>query len=689
MATKKLRSDVWYYKDIIVPWSSKETASYMVVTEDPSREREVIDKCGIQLAVKSLLENLRKNLLGDSYPTKVNYYIVKQVDERSVFVSKYVFSIDSDSVNSLTESETKEFLKGNGEKLFKQGKIRIKVRGMSIDSSNFSVEEIDLNDIGKGKKYRRLPLPVPMKVQPPDTPTDRPTLIEIEKPSDIGVVPTDIAYYHLLKEYEFGPNDTSTVTVYTGVKLNEGVYDERRSLIYLAKNVAKSITSLVKSNAFIGIIPDESFVPSGVRAITRESFLSVPSREDIKKRLELLVKTFKKKGRLPKNFEVTEELVDNAVGLTLDEVESATRESILLYGTIEKDIFRDMKIKKLSKMNVRYVEPAINFKLVGGMDILKKEVMKNIVRFLKNPNELEEFGIKSSRGFLLAGIGGTGKTWFVNALAGEVGRPVIQLDAADFMSKYVGESEHNLRKIIKIAEELNAFVFIDEIDALGQKRENVVSTDSGVSRRIINMIMEWLGSKDRKAIVIGATNLVQDLDTNFIRAGRFDRIYYVSPPDEKAREQILKLHAKILNPPKGKIKIDDEIFSKVAKETYLWTGAELATLVNDAKIIAANDNAKELKYEHFKKAMENMRINIEKRKAEIERDIKVLNEIPEGVISTVTIKEAERIISGNWMPSKTEEEITTLPQMEGIGNLLPSEDDEELEEANDDEFELI
>lgn len=628
----------WYYKDIVIPWRSKQTASHIVITNDPIREVQITRDMVVEMILTIFLENVRNYIAGRPVPRQVDYYMVNVITPQSAYVSRYSFYVDMDSIRNLSSEQLKEIQNSRNpmeviNRLYKEGVIRLEVEGLVVTRDGTPVKRrVDMR--------KTLPQPIPQTFNPRTL-----ALTDAEDISKIQPIPLNHFSQYLLRRYYFDPPEVAVFGIFTNTKLNERDLNERAVPIILAKDVAKHPAVIRKGSLFVAVVPSLSFVPESLRNIVNIVDKSYAERAEIRGELEKAVNMLKRRGLVPKSFRVTEELVDSAVGLSLDEIQSAIMQSIYLHGEIKPEVFRDMKIQKLASMGVRYIEPKHTLEDVGGMRIIKEEIRKRIIELSKNKELAEKYNIPPPRGFLLAGIGGTGKSWFVKALAGELGRPVIQLNASDFMSKYVGESEQNLRRILKLADEINAIVFIDEIDAIAMSRETVSAGDSGVTRRIINQIMEFLGDRDRRAMVIGATNVIEQMDVNFLRAGRFDKIFHVSPPDMKARKEILRIHGLKLNPPQEGIKFEDGVFDRVAQETHLWTGAELEALVNEAKYCAIMDNSDVIKYEHFKKAMENFHINIEQRKEQIRRSIEALEErLPQGIVVRATLEEARMLL---------------------------------------------
>ena len=308
-------------------------------------------------------------------------------------------------------------------------------------------------------------------------------------------------------------------------------------------------------------------------------------------------------------------------GLNIKQIQDTILTSI--YYMVAKLINRpeDYIIKEKDKMvhktsgGVLKIEiPKYGFESIGGLNALKEYVKENMINPLLEEDRAKKLGLELPRGILLFGAPGTGKTVFSKAIGKELGLPFITMRPNLVFQKWVGSSEARITRAIKLIEDISpAIVYIDEIDRLGRRTD--VSTDSGVSRRVFSTILEWLGREDRKAIIIGSTNTINQLDSALIRAGRFSLIAPVLYPSRKAREEILQIHTRI----KRRIPLDENVdFSEIAKETSYWTGAELEEMVNRAVRIAFNKGKNRVDQEDFIDALQLMRVDEAFRKTQLQ-----------------------------------------------------------------------
>ncbi len=318
------------------------------------------------------------------------------------------------------------------------------------------------------------------------------------------------------------------------------------------------------------------------------------------------------------------QLVELTRGLTLHELESVLLESYYRYRDFVPDAIQSYKYDIVRKSGIVDVEePSHGFEAVGGYDVIKKFIMDNIVKVLRNPEKARKLGLRPPRGILLFGPGGTGKTWLARALAKELGIPFLRLRTEKIVSELYGRTERNLARAIEIAESVAPCVFfIDEVDRFG-RRAGLMDADAGTTRRVFSMLLEWLGDAKRQSIVVATTNVPEQLDEAFIRVGRFDYIIPILYPDYKARLEILKVHTQVIR----KVPLAEDVdLAKIASKTEYWTGAELEELVLRACRFALQEDADVVEMRHFEKALQTFRINEAQRRQQAEKYIKLAEE---------------------------------------------------------------
>ena len=251
----------------------------------------------------------------------------------------------------------------------------------------------------------------------------------------------------------------------------------------------------------------------------------------------------------------------------------------------------------------------ITFADVAGVDE-EKEELEEIVEFLKSPKKFTDMGARIPKGVLLVGQPGTGKTLLAKAVAGEAGVPFFIISGSDFVEMFVGVGASRVRDLFEQAKKsAPCIIFIDEIDAVGRQRGAGLGGGHDEREQTLNqMLVEMDGfGTNEGVIVLAATNRPDVLDKALLRPGRFDRQIVVSSPDVKAREQILEVHSR-------KKKLADDIDLKIiAKNTSGFSGADLENVLNEAALLAARRNIKEISMAEIEDAMIKVTMGPEKR----------------------------------------------------------------------------
>ncbi|MGN1332898.1 MAG: ATP-dependent zinc metalloprotease FtsH [Lachnospiraceae bacterium] len=226
----------------------------------------------------------------------------------------------------------------------------------------------------------------------------------------------------------------------------------------------------------------------------------------------------------------------------------------------------------------------IHFSDVAGEDEAK-ENLAEIIDYLHNPDKYKEIGASMPKGILLVGPPGTGKTMLAKAVAGEADVPFFSMSGSEFVEMFVGMGASKVRDLFKQAKEkAPCIVFIDEIDAIGKKRDGQIGGNDEREQTLNQLLTEMDGFEGNNGVIIlAATNRPESLDPALLRPGRFDRRVPVELPDLKGREEILKVHAR-------KIKLsEDADFGKIARMASGASGAELANIINEAALRAVRD----------------------------------------------------------------------------------------------------
>nr|WP_046864530.1 ATP-dependent zinc metalloprotease FtsH [Microvirga massiliensis] len=281
-----------------------------------------------------------------------------------------------------------------------------------------------------------------------------------------------------------------------------------------------------------------------------------------------------------------------------------------------------------------YVESdtGVKFDDVAGVDEAKDE-LREVVDFLKNPQEYGRLGGRMPKGVLLVGPPGTGKTLLAKAVAGEAGVPFFSISGSEFVEMFVGVGAARVRDLFQQArEKAPAIIFIDELDALGRARGmGPYAGGHDEKEQTLNQLLVELDGFDSSTglVLLAATNRPEILDPALLRAGRFDRQVLVDRPDKQGRIQILKVHAQ-------KIKLaPDADAEKVAALTPGFTGADLANLVNEAALLATRRGADAVTMADFNNAIERIVAGLEKRNRLLnpkEREVVAYHEMGHAII---------------------------------------------------------
>jgi cell division protease FtsH len=308
-----------------------------------------------------------------------------------------------------------------------------------------------------------------------------------------------------------------------------------------------------------------------------------------------------------------------------------------------------------TNLDVAAVEDiGFNFENVAGNEEAKESV-KDVVDFLKNPEKYSAYGARMPKGIILYGDPGTGKTLLAKAVAGEANVPFYAVSGSDFVQIYVGVGAGRIRSLFKKARSHGrAVIFIDEIDAIGKKRDNGRGGGSDEKDQTLNALLtEMSGFNETEGIIIiAATNRLDMLDEALLRPGRFDRHIEVTLPDVSAREKILKLHLK--NKP-----IKDIDYSEWAHKTSYFSGAKLENLTNEAAIIACKDNSAFIENIHLDKAYSIVLAGYEK----VDRDY-----IKDDDRKITAFHEAgHALISLKVLPKDKVSKVTIIPTTKGAG----------------------
>ncbi|MDO8623933.1 MAG: ATP-dependent zinc metalloprotease FtsH [bacterium] len=300
-----------------------------------------------------------------------------------------------------------------------------------------------------------------------------------------------------------------------------------------------------------------------------------------------------------------------------------------------------MQAFTFGQSKARMIDPAdtsqrVTFADVAGAREAKEELLE-IVDFLKNPKKFLDIGARIPKGIILMGAPGTGKTLLARAVAGEAGVPFFSISGSEFVEMFVGVGASRVRDLFQLAKRAApAIIFVDEIDAVGRTRGGGVGGGNDEREQTLNQILVEMDGFEphEKVVVMAATNRPDVLDPALLRPGRFDRRVTIDLPDRKDREDILKIHAR--QKPLG----PDVTLAVIAERTPGFSGAELYSLMNEAAILAARENRKEITQYDLIRSIEKVMLGPERKShllSKKEKEVTAYHEAGHALVSSVLV----------------------------------------------------
>ena len=382
-------------------------------------------------------------------------------------------------------------------------------------------------------------------------------------------------------------------------------------------------------------------------------------------------KTIYKTAMISTDSQLVQRLLDAGVSTSGEEIEQTSLlmnilswvAPILIFIALGQFMSRKLMQKmgggnsmmfNMGKSNAKvYVKSAegIRFDDVAGEDEAK-ENLTEIVNYLHDPSKYQEIGASMPKGVLLVGPPGTGKTMLAKAVAGEANVPFFSMSGSEFVELFVGMGASKVRDLFKQAKEkAPCIVFIDEIDAIGKKRDGQIGGNDEREQTLNQLLTEMDGFEGNTGVIIlAATNRPESLDPALTRPGRFDRRVPVELPDLKGREEILKVHAR-------KIKLAENVdFSTVARMASGASGAELANIVNEAALRAVRDGRKLVTQADLEESIETVIAGYQKKNA-------ILTDKEKWIVSYHEIGHA--LVAARQTHSAPVQKITIIPRTSG------------------------
>jgi cell division protease FtsH len=335
--------------------------------------------------------------------------------------------------------------------------------------------------------------------------------------------------------------------------------------------------------------------------------------------------------------------------------------TLFIAGLVTVVVMHQMSIGKSKSSAKIRTRPDVRFSDVAGVDEAKAEVQE-IVDFLKNPKKYKRLGGKLPKGVLLVGPPGTGKTMLAKAIAGEAQANFFSAHGSDFNEVFVGVGAKRIRELFRqAAKHKPAIIFIDEIDCLGKNRKFDSHGEMQQTNNALLAAMDGFDSNEG-IVVVAATNRPEDLDDALMRQGRFDRKVYVPYPDMRGRRAILDTHAR--NKP---IHNREQVLEVVARTTPGMSGADLASIINEAAILSAQQDAKEITLSEMEASRDKVRFGKERKSMVLkksERELVAFHEAGHAVVN----------LHKGLLPPLYKVSIVPRANALGTTTLLPDED---------------
>lgn len=323
-------------------------------------------------------------------------------------------------------------------------------------------------------------------------------------------------------------------------------------------------------------------VPEELNKLMSVVHFGLPGRKEIERMLDTIIQTSKENRKLSKDER--DKIIESSIGLTETEIFNAYSKSMVMHDNkIIAKVISSEKSQIIKKDGLlEFYEPKTGLNDVGGLKNLIHWVRKRKMAFDEEIREKRR--LELPKGLLITGIQGCGKSYSAKAIANFLELPLIRLDIGAMMGKWVGESEENIRRAIKLAESIAPCVlWMEEID---KAIPNISSGNTHeVSKRVVSTLLTWLQEKEKPVFVVATANNIEQLPPELMRKGRFDEIFFADLPNTEERVEIFKIHL-------GKRGFDPEDFdlNEAAASTEGFSGSEIEVLINEANFEAAYQN---------------------------------------------------------------------------------------------------
>lgn len=345
------------------------------------------------------------------------------------------------------------------------------------------------------------------------------------------------------------------------------------------RDVLETPDKIYKPLIFISPV---SKVPPELEKLVSVIRYELPTRDQVIEQLEVIEKYCRIKGFEVPTGRKREALIHALVGMTMTEIKNILKQSIVHYHTVSLNEVITEKEQIIRKTGLlEYVTKLGDMKNVGGMDIFKKWIED--AQYAFEP-EARKYGVDQIRGTILAGFPGTGKSLLAKSVAQQMNLPLLKMNMSQIMDSKVGQSEKNIDRALRLAEDVSPCVlWIDELEKGLSGLGSSDKSDSGTLSRVVQSLLTWLSDKEKPVFVVGTANDITKLPAELTRAGRFDEIFFVSIPHQNEREEILKIHLKKRGYQKNtNTTFSNKIIKTLAESMNKFTGAEIEQVVAEA-----------------------------------------------------------------------------------------------------------
>lgn len=357
---------------------------------------------------------------------------------------------------------------------------------------------------------------------------------------------------------------------------------ENPELIQMIRDMSRHCQQRNKTVIFANCVMD---FPRELEAYITVISHDLPSSDDIDKTVDAMVDSVKEKSLDVKMNEERRYVVRESLkGMRLSDIENALAYSIVTTKGFDPQVLLAEKCKAIKKSGLlEYMQSGESFDQIGGLERLKKWLELRKITFT---DKAKKFNLPPPRGVLLLGVPGCGKTLVAQATATFFNLPLIRFDLANVFSKYVGESEQNMRQALKIVDAVAPCVLhIDEIEKGMSGAQSTNSTDGGTSPRTFGEFLKWQNDHKTPVFVVATSNNLDSIPVEFTRKGRFDEIFFVDIPNLAERGDIIRKQIE-----RQKLDLSKYDLPALVEASNQFTGAEIAAGISAAKIVAANRN---------------------------------------------------------------------------------------------------